>query len=115
VLGRHLEQLAARALPAEHGELVTLCAEARGHLMRSVRFVQALDDREYTDYVSRRLVDLSCDALAAHLLLDQTGQDSARQTVAEKFIHDALPRIRMQADYITSGQRLTIEKRAALL
>ena len=58
---------------------------------------------------------MGCDCLAAHLMLVQAQTDPGRSLSAEKSIRDALPRIRMQADYITSGDRLTIDKRAELI
>ena len=41
-------------------------------------------------------------------------QDPTRLQV-EKYIRDALPRLRMQTEYTTAGDRLTIDQRAALL
>ena len=114
-LGRYLEKLAAAPVPERLGELAALCGEARGNLNRSVSYLHALNDRTYTDYVSRRLVDMASDCLAAHLILNQAARDEKRTPLAEKFIHDAAPRVRMQTDYITSGDRTTIEKRDSIL
>ncbi len=115
VISRYLETLAAQPLHAGLGELGALCGEARGHLHRSLRFLAALENRTYTDFVSRRLVDLAADCVAAHLLVNQAAQDDTRTTAAEMFVRVALPRIRMQADYITSGDTLTIERHGELL
>ncbi len=54
-------------------------------------------------------------ALGAHLVLVQAEKDAGRAPLAAKVFADAMPRIRMQADYITSGDKLVIEQRAALL
>jgi hypothetical protein len=58
---------------------------------------------------------MACDSLGAHLLLVQAEKDAGRATLAAKVFADVMPRIRMQADYITSGDRLVIDQRAALL
>jgi hypothetical protein len=80
-----------------------------------VTFLKNFNDRTYSELLARRLVDMASDALGVHLLLLQAERDPARETPAEKFIRDALPRIRMQADYITSGDKLVIEKQAELV
>jgi 3-(methylthio)propanoyl-CoA dehydrogenase len=114
-LGAYLEKLAAQSLRAELGELVALCGEARGNLGRAIAFVAAKNDRTYLDFVSRRLVDLASDCLAAHLLLDHAGRDPERTLAARKFTLDALPRIRMQAECIMSGNTLTIDEHESLI
>jgi hypothetical protein len=115
VVSRYVDRLGAQRIPSALGELGALCGEARGHLHRSLRFLGAMQDRTYTDFVARRLVDLVSDCVAAHLLLTGAARDAERTILAEKFVRDALPRIRMQADYITSGDKLTIERHADLL
>jgi hypothetical protein len=65
--------------------------------------------------MARRLVDLACDALGAHLILAQAEKDPARTPLASRVVGDALPRIRMQTEYITSGDKLVIEQREALI
>jgi alkylation response protein AidB-like acyl-CoA dehydrogenase len=114
VLGRYLDRLAAGAGDAP-GELAALCGEARANLARSLRFVGTRNDRTYTEYVSRRLVDAAGDCLAAHLLLTEAAQDPDRIPAATKFIHDAVPRIRMQTEYVTSGDTHTIDEHERLL
>jgi alkylation response protein AidB-like acyl-CoA dehydrogenase len=114
-LSQYLALKGERDYRPELARLALLAREAREKLASSVAHLKALNDREYTDYMSRRLVDMACDCLAVHLLLDQAQRDPARQLVAEKFITDAMPRIRMQAEYIASNEKLTIEKRAELI
>jgi hypothetical protein len=58
---------------------------------------------------------MACDTLGAHLMLVQAERDPARAIASEKFVRDALPRIRMQTDYITSGDKLVMEKREQLV
>ena len=115
VLGQYLAHLGERQFPSELLPLASACREMRERLAGCLNALKSINDRAYSDLMARRLVDLACDALGAHLLLVQAERDAARALAAEHFIHDALPRLRMQADYITSGDRLTIEKREELV
>ncbi len=115
VLGHYLAALGERNFRPELARLSSLAREAREKLAYCVAYLKGLNDRDYSDYVSRRLMDLACDCLAGHLLLSQADRDPGRTDAAAKFLGDALPRIRMQAEYITSGDKMTIEKRDALL
>jgi alkylation response protein AidB-like acyl-CoA dehydrogenase len=114
-LGQYLAQLGERPFRPDLVRLASLAREAREKLSYCLTFLKNINDRTYSELVSRRLVDTGCDCLVAHLMLVQAQKDPDRTLPAEKFIRDALPRIRMQADYITSGDMLTIEQRHALI
>ena len=111
----YLALLGERPFRPELMKLASLAREARERLAYCVTFLKNFNDRTYSELTARRLVDMACDALGGHLLLVQAERDPAREVAAEKFIRDALPRIRMQADYITSGDKLVIEKREELV
>jgi len=113
--GNYLAQLGERGFRPELAQLASLARESREKLSSCVTFLKDFNDRTYSELVSRRLVDMACDALGVHLMLLQAERDPARTAAAEKFTRDALPRIRMQADYITSGDKLVIDKREELL
>jgi hypothetical protein len=114
-LGNYLAQLGERAFRPELMKLATAARESRERLAYCVMFLKNMNDRAYNDLVARRLADMACDSLGAHLLLVQAEKDAGRATLAAKVFADVMPRIRMQADYITSGDRLVIDQRAALL
>ncbi|MGE5645003.1 MAG: acyl-CoA dehydrogenase family protein [Acidobacteriota bacterium] len=114
-MGNYLARLGERAFRPELMKLVSQAREARERLAYCVMFLKNMNDRTYTDLMSRRLVDMATDCLAAHLVLVQAEKDPARTTLAAKVIGDAMPRIRMQADYIASGDKLVIEQREALV
>ncbi|MGC8794746.1 MAG: acyl-CoA dehydrogenase family protein, partial [Bryobacteraceae bacterium] len=77
-LGQYLALKGERDYRPELARLALLAREAREKLASSVAHLKALNDRDYTDYMSRRLVDMACDCLAVHLLLDQAQRDPAR-------------------------------------
>jgi len=114
-LGNYLAALGERAFRPELMKLASLGRESRERLAYCVMFLKNMNDRTYSELVARRLVDLASDALGAHLLLVQAEKDAGRTALAAKVFADVMPRIRMQADYITSGDKLVIEQRAALL
>jgi hypothetical protein len=114
-LGNYLTGLGERAFRPELMKLASLARESRERLAYCVLFLKNLNDRSYSELVARRLVDMASDALGAHLLLVQAEKDAARAPLAAKVFADAMPRIRMNADYVTSGDKLVIEQHAALL
>jgi hypothetical protein len=114
-LAGYLTTLGERQFRPELARLASLARESRERLSYCVTFLKNFNDRSYSDLMARRLVDLACDALGAHLALGQADRDPSREALAEKFIREAMPRIRMQAEYITSGDRTVIERREALV
>jgi alkylation response protein AidB-like acyl-CoA dehydrogenase len=114
-LGNYLNSLGERPFRPELMKLASLAREARERMAYCVLFLKNMNDRTYSDLMARRLVELACDALGAHLVLVQAEKDAGRAPLAAKVFADVMPRIRMQADYITSGDKLLIEQRAALL
>ncbi len=115
VLSQFLEDLAPSTVSPELEGVQDLCAEARKLFTEAVDFIREKGDREYTDFYSRDLFDLAADCLAGQLLLKQAAQDKERALTAEKFMHDAMHRIRFSFERIKSGSRLTIENTEALL
>ena len=114
-LGNYLTQLGERAFRPDLMKLASLARESRERVAYCAMFLKNMNDRTYSELVARRLVDMASDALGAHLLLVQAEKDPARTPLAAKVFADVMPRIRMQADYITSGDKLVIEQRGALL
>jgi alkylation response protein AidB-like acyl-CoA dehydrogenase len=114
-LGNYLAQLGERAFRPELMKLSTLARESRERLAYCVMFLKNLNDRTYSDLMARRLVDMACDSLGAHLVLVQAEKDAGRTPLAAKVFADVMPRIRMQAEYVTSGEKVVIEQRSALL
>jgi 3-(methylthio)propanoyl-CoA dehydrogenase len=114
-MGNYLALLGERAFRPDLMKLASLARESRERLGYCVQYLKNMNDRTYTDLMSRRLVDMACDSLGAHLLLVQADRDPGRASLAAKVFADVMPRIRMQADYITSGDKLLIEKREALV
>lgn len=114
-LSKYLAQLGERDFRPELMSASSALREMRERLDFCVSYLKNADDWAYSELVSRHLVDAACDAVGAHLLLNQAQRDPARELAAEKFIRDAAPRVRMHAEYVTSGNKLLIENRPALV
>lgn len=113
--GNYLLLLGERNYRPDLMRLSSMCRDMRERLSHCVTFLKGMNDRTYSELVARRLVDMACEALAAHLLLNHAETDPHRTLVAERFIREAVPRIRMQAEYVTSGDKIVIENRLALV
>jgi alkylation response protein AidB-like acyl-CoA dehydrogenase len=114
-MGTYLATLGERPFRPELAKLVSAARDARERLAACVVHLKEVNDRTYAELVSRRLVDMVCDCLAAHLVLIQAEKDPERTVVATKIIGDVMPRIRMHSETITSGDRLLIDKRDQLI
>ena len=114
-LSKLLAQLGEHNFRPELMAASSAVREMRERMNFCVSFLKETNDRTYNELVSRPLVDAACDALGAHLLLNQAERDPARALAAEHFIREAAPRVRMQAEYVTSGDKLLIENRLALV
>ena len=69
--GNYLAQLGERSFRPELAKLASLAREAREKLSYCVTFLKNLNDRTYSELVARKLVDMACDTLGAHLMLVQ--------------------------------------------
>jgi len=67
---------------------------------------------EYRDLMARRLVDLALDHYLGWLLLAQAAKWDYKRRVAERFLADALPRMRMNHEIAMSGRGLELERLA---
>jgi len=115
VLARHLSTLDPGDWPADLLSLAGAAREMRALLDRCVALLNERKDVEYHDYVARRVVDIACETLASWLFLGQARAAEARKILAKRHIRDALPRVRMNAEVVLSGDRTTIENWRALI
>ncbi|HID55814.1 TPA: acyl-CoA dehydrogenase [Candidatus Poribacteria bacterium] len=90
-------------------ELASIVRQGHDALRRAVEHIRA-SDPDYRDLVARKVVDIAVDVYISYLLLDQARLWDRKEAVAGKFISDALPRIRMNLDYILSDDRRTMEE-----
>jgi len=96
----------------DFGELENLASLARqGYdaLKQVLEHLRA-SDPGYRDLMARKVVDIAADVYISYLLLDQATLWDRKESVAGKFISDALPRIRMNLEHILSDDRRILEE-----
>jgi len=96
----------------DFGELEDLASLARqGHdaLKQALEHLRA-SDPGYRDLMARKVVDIAADVYISYLLLDQATLWDRKESVAGKFISDALPRIRMNLEHVLSDDRRILEE-----
>ena len=96
-------------------ELHDLVNESLDVLNRCVQYIKDRDERDYTDFHARRLVDIAIDTYISYLLLRAAERSEHKALVAEAFIRKMRPRVDLHARYIESGETTVIENHRSLL
>lgn len=78
-------------------------------LKEAIKYVNEKKDTDYRNLIARRIVDMTIDIYIAYLFLNQAEKSERKKTVAQKFIHDMLPRVAMNREYVISGNKTAIE------
>ncbi len=86
-----------------------------GQMRKCADHVKKKDNREYTDFHARRIVEIACDAYIGYLLLSQAKQKVEKQYTARNFILRAAARADGNTRLVTSGDRTVLRKHKAML
>ncbi len=84
-------------------------------LKRCVDYVKKKDNREYTDFHARRIVEIASDAYIGYLLLSQAKKKHEKQFTAKNFILRAAARADANVKLVTSGDQTVLRKHKAML
>jgi hypothetical protein len=92
--------------PVVNPALEPLAAQLREglRLFREVTAFLQQKEVEYREWVARQTTDIALDVYIGYLLLAQAGKWEAKQKTARLFIAEALPRIRMNREYVLNAQ-----------
>jgi len=104
----------AKAWPVALQPMAEKLASAQAILAQCIESLKG-KDREYIDFVARRLVDVAMETFIGYLLLEQAGMSEAKVPVARMFVNDLMPRLEMNAKYITSGDATMIEEKEKMV
>lgn len=115
ILAPHFDQWKAKTYPDGLQPLAEKLASGLEHLDRSVEYVKEKNDKEYTDFYARKLVDIAMETYIGYLLLDQAESCEHKKDIATMFINDLLPRVEMNAAYVSSGDTSMIDAHEAVL
>jgi len=105
----------AKSYPGHLKPLAANLADAQQTLQKCVDYLKAKNDKEYTDFNARRLVDVAMETFIGYLLLDEAEMTEQKTTTAKMFITDLMPRLAMNAAYITGGDTSMIDAHQAAL
>jgi len=93
----------AKQYPAELQPLADKLNAAQDTLAKCVEYLKNRNDKQYTDFYARRLVDIAMELYISYLLLDSAVTSEEKAATARMFVNYTLPRVSMNAEYITSG------------
>lgn len=92
----------------ESNALAEKVRKAGGMLRECVEFAKAKEG-ESRERLAKQICDMTLDVYISYLFLDQAEKWDRKKKVAKRFIHDALPRIEMNRQYVLSGNPLELE------
>jgi len=84
--------------------------QAFGLAKGCTEFLKSKNDSSYTDLHARELVEIGIDVINGYLLLRLSPGDAHKRAVAKRYVERALPRAHMLAEYVKSGDRITLDE-----
>jgi len=81
----------------------------------AVEIVRSQKDREYTEFISERIVKMGLDIYISILFLDSATKNDRKIKLAEIWIKDLLLRIKENSDFVLSGNRTVIDNHLDIL
>ena len=106
----YFKRLEAHTYPEGTRRLQRQLMRARELLGKAVTYLKEKGGYDYTELYARPLVDVAYDILVGYLFLGQAGHSRHKLAVARRAITRAMPRIRMNCSYVTSGERSTLRQ-----
>jgi len=113
-LQSRFDEWKGKAWPAALQPLAGKLAVGQQRLQDCVAFLKG-KDKDYVDINARRMVDIAMETYIGYLLLDQAERCEQKATTATMFINDMMPRLEMNAAYVTGGDRSMIDAHETVL
>jgi hypothetical protein len=88
--------------------------DARGCLDEAVGYANA-QDGDFRDLHAAKLVESATDIYNGYLLLRAAGWSPHKDALAENYLNEVLPRVRMRRDQVLSGSRTYLDRMPELL
>jgi len=105
-----LEELLERDWDDEIAPLVEKVREGMGLMQQAIEFVKARGGTGYRDLYARKLVDVGIYLIVGVLFCDHATASEKKKTVAERWISDKLPEIKMLTEQICSGDESVVKQ-----
>ncbi len=113
VLEARFEELHGRFAGADPKMLEAL-SEARGWLKEAVEFANG-QDQPFRDLHAGKLVESATAIYCGYLLLEPASRNPHKAALAQHFIAEKLPHVRLARDQVLSGNRTYLERMPELL
>ena len=97
------------------GSLAKKLGRMLEQLGKCVEYVKKKNNRDYTDYHARRIVEVATDAYIGYLLLSQATKKEEKRFTAKNFVVRAAARADANAKLITSGDQTVLRKHRTML
>jgi len=111
----YFKQLETKQFPPRTKSLQNKLLQARRLLAKGVDYLKEKGGYDYTELYARPLVDIALDILTGYLFLIQARHSDHKLAVARRYIARAMPRIKMNCAYVTSGERSTLREFAEIV
>jgi hypothetical protein len=112
---RYIEEQAQEKVAAGFEPVAEKLAQTRQFLTKSIEYLKAKKDNEYTDLCARKLVDMTSDIIIGRLFLRHAPHDERKAALAQRWAAQSLARARASAEIITGDERTTLSRYDAIV
>ncbi len=95
--------------------LFSITQRLRTHLESAISHVKEFNNEKFTEYHSRRLVEMATDVVLSYLLCIDAIKSDRKKSVAEAFLSKAKNRVKNNLDYITSNDMTIINNHKVII
>jgi hypothetical protein len=110
-----LENKMRKSYPESFNPLVKKIRECEKLLKQALIHVKAHNDKTYTEYHARGLVDMAVETLMAVLLLENSRNSNHKFNLAKRFVADTFQRVQMLSEKVTSKNENPVDECKRLL
>jgi alkylation response protein AidB-like acyl-CoA dehydrogenase len=110
-----LENKMRKSYPESFNPLIKKIRECEKLLKQALIYVKAHNDKAYTEYHARGLVDMAVETLMAVLLLENSRKSNHKFNLAKRFVADTFQRVQMLAEKVTSRNENPVDECKRLL
>lgn len=110
-----IENKMRKSYPESFNPLIKKIRECEKLLKQALIYVKAHNDKAYTEYHARGLVDMAVETLMAVLLLENARKSNRKFNLAKRFVTDTFQRVQMLAEKVTSRNENPVDECKRLL
>jgi alkylation response protein AidB-like acyl-CoA dehydrogenase len=96
-------------------ELLKKIQKARNNIDKAVIHTKGVDNRDFSSYHARRLVEMATDVIISYLLLKDARHSERKMKVAETFIEKIVPRVDMKMNFIITDESHLLKNYSSII